>query len=506
MIATPTTADKAPSLDNALDELRSFIATSAQAGASFHDFELGLWRRLLRLGRQATHTFLASLGSGDLGENLALPDGQGLRRLDQTHDRDFTCIFGTFTLSRTCYGSREGQKINFVPLDSRLALPAGKFSYLLQDWDLLLATEHPFAKVADVLERILGLTQHTDSLQRLCRAAGVDVEPFRAALPAPPAAEEGAIVVQSGDGKGVPTRRPADAPPIRDHDHKRGPKPDRKKKAIVGTVYTIAPLVRTAEQVVETLFRQPGQPGPEQDRPRPCHKRVCARLNEYTDEQGQPREGLADVFVWMSQQLRLRNPNRDREVVHLFDGEETLWQVRELCQPTWKSTGILDLLHVTPRLWQVARLFHPADSPEALALVRDRVLRVLRGQVDAVVRGLRQMGTRHRLKGSKAKELKTICAYLEKNRARMRYDEYLKKGYPIASGAIEGACRHYVKDRMERTGMSWVKPGAQAMLELRSTALNGDWDDFMTFRIDQETARLHPHRHAFADVSWPMAV
>ena len=154
----------------------------------------------------------------------------------------------------------------------------------------------------------------------------------------------------------------------------------------------------------------------------------------------------------------------------------------------------------------MARLFHPADSPEALALVRDRVLRVLRGQVDAVVRGLRQMGTRHRLKGSKAKELKTICAYLEKNRARMRYDEYLKKGYPIASGAIEGACRHYVKDRMERTGMSWVKPGAQAMLELRSTALNGDWDDFMTFRIDQETARLHPHRHAFADVSWPMAV
>ncbi len=86
------------------------------------------------------------------------------------------------------------------------------------------------------------------------------------------------------------------------------------------------------------------------------------------------------------------------------------------------------------------------------------------------------------------------------------YDEYLRKGYPIASGVIEGACRHYVKDRMERTGMSWVKPEAQAMLELRSTALNGDWDQFFTFRIEQETQRLHPHRGLLEAVSWPMAV
>src|SRR5207247_1953663 len=106
----------------------------------------------------------------------------------------------------------------------------------------------------------------------------------------------------------------------------------------------------------------------------------------------------------------------------------------------------------------------------------------------------------------KAKELATICNYLEKNAERMRYDEYLAKGYPIASGAIEGACRHYVKDRMERTGMSWVKAGAQAMLELRSTALNGDWDEFVTFRIEQETQLLYPHRDILDEVSWPMAV
>ena len=42
----------------------------------------------------------------------------------------------------------------------------------------------------------------------------------------------------------------------------------------------------------------------------------------------------------------------------------------------------------------------------------------------------------------------------------MRYDTYLARGYPIASGVIEGACRNVVKDRLERTGMNWTIPAA----------------------------------------------
>jgi hypothetical protein len=505
MMAQTAAADKSESLTSALDDLRAFVLAQASAGATFHDFEHGLWQRLLRLGRQAVGLFLDACGTGDLGQTFTLPDGQELRRLGQTHDRELTSVFGTFTLERTCYGSRAGQKIDFVPLDNRLALPAAKFSYLLQDWDLLLSTEHPFAKGADVLERILGLTQYVDSLEHLSREAAQHVEPFRQSLPAPAAAEEGAVVVQSADGKGIPMRRPADAPRVRDHDRKRGPKKDRKRKAIVGTVYTVERYVRSPEQVLEALFRAPDQPRPDGARPRPCHKRVCARLYDYTDAQGVPHDGLVEVFWWMTAQLRDRNPGQGKEVVNLFDGEEQLWEAQAAFHAGRAAVGILDLLHVTPRLWQAARLFHAADSDAALEMVRARALRVLRGEVGSVVRGLRRMGSQHGLKGAQAKELATICGYLEKNRERMRYHEYLAKGYPIASGVIEGACRHYVKDRMERTGMSWVKRGAQAMLELRSTALNGDWDEFMAFRVEREAERLYPHRHTLEAVSWPMA-
>jgi hypothetical protein len=83
---------------------------------------------------------------------------------------------------------------------------------------------------------------------------------------------------------------------------------------------------------------------------------------------------------------------------------------------------------------------------------------------------------------------------LEKNQERMRYDAYLAAGYPIASGVIEGACRHLVKDRMERAGMHWTIPGAQAMLEVRSVYLSGQWQEFQAYRIEAETQRLYPHR------------
>jgi hypothetical protein len=128
MMAQTATADKSASLSSVLIDLQVFVLASAQTGATFHDFEHELWQRLLCVGRNAVGLFLDAQGTGDLGETFTLPEGQQLRRLEQTHDRELTSVFGSFTLQRTCYGSREGQAIPFVPLDNRLALPQGKFS------------------------------------------------------------------------------------------------------------------------------------------------------------------------------------------------------------------------------------------------------------------------------------------------------------------------------------------------------------------------------------------
>jgi hypothetical protein len=83
----------------------------------------------------------------------------------------------------------------------------------------------------------------------------------------------------------------------------------------------------------------------------------------------------------------------------------------------------------------------------------------------------------------------------------MHYGRYLRAGYPIATGVIEGACRHVIKDRMERAGMRWKIPGAEAMLELRTIDTNDDWDAFQTYRIDAENKRLYPHSEILASAA-----
>ena len=73
----------------------------------------------------------------------------------------------------------------------------------------------------------------------------------------------------------------------------------------------------------------------------------------------------------------------------------------------------------------------------------------------------------------------------------MKYDEYLAKGYPVGSGVIEGACRSFVKDRMELAGMRWSEAGAEAMLELRSIKVNNKWDDFWKYFTAKEKGKLY---------------
>lgn len=499
MFAHDPSADN-PSLHDLADQLLAYVRAAAAQGTPVHEAERALWQRLLALGRAALGHFFALLGSGDQGDTVTLPDGRTCERLPELHRRRYVSLFGEFHLQRTAYGSREGQKIDFVPLDNRLQLPASPFSYVLQDWDQALCAEQAFSQAGSTVARMLNLKQSVDSLEAMNAQMAEHVTAFREDRPRPDPGTEGEILVTSADGKGIVMRRPADAPAAAAHRSK-GDKASQKRMATVGTAYTVDRYVRTPAEVVAALFRDGPEPAP---RPQPAHKRVWASLPQ-EDEAGQVRASPDVVYDWLLNEVAERNPGLAKEMVHLGDGQEVLWQARGARLPARNMTDILDLLHVTPRLWQAAHVFYPEGSPEAEAFARERILRVLQGQVTAVVRGLREMGTKRGLSGAKKKTLAKACAYLWANRGRMRYDEYLAKGYPIASGVIEGACRHLVKDRMERAGMHWTPAGAQAMLDVRSTYVNGDWEEYQAYRIARETNRLYPHRHLVEGPQYCMA-
>jgi hypothetical protein len=426
---------------------------------------------------------------------------QVLPRLDASRSRPYLSIFGEVAIQRTCYGP---DRVEVAPLDARLHLPRRQYSYLLQKWLGAFVIDDAHAEAVQKLQTILGLSISVKASEDLNREQASDVEPFQDSLPVPEPSEEGPIVVVSADCKGVPLVRSALAgveeestqeDTTRSSPHHRrgkGEKANTKRMAAVGAVYTIEPFVRTTDEVIDELQRTKAATR----RPAPQHKRLRADL----------LLGKVSLFLWLADELCRRNPSGAKPVVFLSDGERALHDRQGEYLPEG-VTCILDLLHVLERLWKVAWCLFEEGTQKAQAeqWVEDRLRMLLDGKVGYVIGGLRQTLTKRKLKGSRRKTMREVIGYFDGNRSRMRYDEYLAAGYPIGSGVIEGACRHLVKDRMERAGLHWTPAVAQAMLDLRSTYVNGDWEAYQAYRIRRETQRLYPHRHLVEGPQFCMA-
>src|SRR3954466_13049576 len=455
-----------------------------------HQVEETLFRNLLGIGRALLQAFVEMAGTGDVGPTLTVageapsaPD-QELPRLDRPHTRPYLSIFGEIPIARTCYG-HDG--VEAAPLDARLHLPQRRYSYLLQQWLGSFVVDDAHAEAVRELGTILGLEITVRASEDLNREQASDVVVFQDRLPVPDAAEEGPLLVVTADCKGVPLVRKAlppekatDAPSPAPAKPRRGKgeKANKKKMAAVGAVYTIEPFVRTADDVIDEVMRK--EAGAR--RPRPQNKRVRAEL----------LVGKVALFLWLADEVIRRNPRGRKPVIFLSDGEQALHDRQGEYLPEG-TICILDLFHVLERLWKVAWCLFEEKSQKRAAhqWVEERLKRLLEGKVDSVIRGLRYQATQHGLKGQKRKTVRDAADYFERNRARMKYDAYLAAGYPIGSGVVEGACRHLVKDRLERTGMRWLPSGAQAMLDLRATYLNGEWEDFWIFHVVQEDERLY---------------
>jgi hypothetical protein len=497
---------KSQALLDELAETLAFVQHAFQAGSTAHEVESGLWQRMLKLGRSIYQAWLDLLGDGDAGERIVLADGRAVRRLVDLHRREIRNVFGLFELKRAVYGTREGQKIDAVPLDERLQLPQGKNSYLLQDWDQELVVDMPFETVSTTVARMLGFTQSVHTLERDQREMATAVADFWAAQPAPPLQQEGEILVCTADGKGVAMRGGAKAPNGVEPPSTGEKRAGTKKMALVGATYTVDPFMRTPDEVLEALFQDTAVGEPPPSRPRPCFKYVRAALQRDAMDATAPQ--VQTIFAWIAAQVAQRNPNGMSPVVLLMDGQESLWQAgwRYLPETLAEVTEILDLLHALGYLWEAAHLFHPNGSDAARAFVKEQARRILHGEVAAVIHSLRWLGTHHQLKGKRRDTLERVCGYFHNNVHRMAYDVYLEHGFPIASGVIEGACRCVVKDRMERSGMRWILAGARAMLDMRCIYLSGLWEEFSAFRIQRESRRLYSGYAANdPDFSTPLA-
>lgn len=469
------------------DGLLALVA--AAQGQRIDRVEGGLFTGLLDLGLTLVRLFVTTQGTGDAGPTLATATGTW-KRLEDLHSRRYVSVFGELTIERTVYGTREKQKIQAAPLDAQLGLPDGDFSYLLQGWLQERCLDTDYAGSIQGLAAILRVNPSVRSVEHMTRQMAADVPAFQAQQPLPPAAEQAELLVATADHKGVPMVR-RDRPTAEPDEESE--RPGVKRAACAGAVYTTAPFVRTADDVLDEVRRKERAA----ERPPPQGKVVWAEMAQEVD--GEAASGRAVVLANICAELDRRDPTQTQSAIVLCDGERALWTTftAMLTRP-W--VGILDLWHALTYLWRAAKVFHGGQR-EQEQFVTARLRMLLEGQVGGVIKGLKQMGTQQGLTGEKKRTLAKVVGYLERNRDHMQYDQYLQAGYPIGSGVIEGACRHVIKDRMERAGMLWTLDGASALLRLRVVHTNGHWDAYQEYRIAQEQQTLYG-----ADAPFAMAV
>jgi hypothetical protein len=490
--------EECPDLHVEVDGLQQWICQAAQEGSAAHEVERELFDKMLALGRTLFQGFLKLVGPGDFGASVTLDDGRVVQRSAKEHSRRLLTVFGEFLMPRWVYAQRDKTKLEFVPTDQRLQLPASEVSYLLQEWDQLLGIEHAFGKVREVIETILRLKQSVDTLEHTNQQMAAAAPVFRDEQGPADASKEGELLIVTEDNKGIPMVRPVEEKPAGAHRTK-GEKANKKQMACIGCVYSVDRHSRTPEELVATLFRDPDRP--KTPPPQAQNKRYWAELSRMLDDKEVRGQDL--VFQQLAAEIEARR-QPGQWLIHLCDGQASLETDRRAYLPEdVRTLDILDLMHVLPRVWEAAHVFHKEASAEAPAFVRHHLTRILHGEAGTVIANWRRKATCQRLPSAKKKTLRTICDFLAKNKHRMRYDEYLRLGCPVATGVIEGACRHVIKDRMERAGMRWKVPGAQAMLNLRTIHSNGDWTAFQDFRITLENEWLYPNTKAYEAREWP---
>ncbi len=175
--------NKRVDLPSCFSELDTVVRSAARDGLPAHALERGWWQRFLQLGYHLQGQYFALASADDPGETVMLADGREGRRLPERHPRPYQSIVGAFERERVVYGTREGQCIEWVPVDARLDLPVGKLSYWLQDWDQALAVENPYGQVNAVRGRILGLEPSVASLEAMPRNLAGAVDGYRATQP-----------------------------------------------------------------------------------------------------------------------------------------------------------------------------------------------------------------------------------------------------------------------------------------------------------------------------------
>ena len=483
-----------------VDDLIAKLTSPESMGATITDIERLLAKEGTAFIRGLFQSYVDARCAAE--QPVAVVGADGIARPHvRTSTRTVETPFGEISVTRKLY--RAVGVVAIAPLDAALGLPEEKYTLEVRRIVAEESAKSSFDEVVELIDKRTGASVPKRQVEELSVRSAQDFDEFYVARLREVEATEDLLVL-SFDGKGVAmrhddlreaTRKAAAAAPRALHSRlAKGEKPNRKRMAQVAAIYSLPPWRRTVADVLHGLHDPKER---DAKRPRPINKRVWASI-----EHG-AQQVIDDAFA---EGLR-RDPEHKRRWVVLVDGQPD--QIKRV-QRAARKAGVeitiqLDIVHVLEYLWRAAYAFHPESSPEAEQWVEDRLLALLGGRsAGDIAKSLRGMIVRHDLDAKAAKPVVKCASYLLKNTRWLHYDRAIADGLPIATGVIEGACRHLVQDRMGRTGARWSLGGAEAVLRLRALRASGDFDDYWQFHLAKEHERTHSSRYADNEVPNPL--
>jgi hypothetical protein len=483
---------------NIRDTVEKLIADAkrGELGKEMEEVEISVLRVIHKVGLDAQELAVLSRGTGDVGPKLRSVEGilrrQGLRTID------YLSIFGPLEISRIYYWEKDCK--GACPLDAQLNLPADGQSRLLSQWLYSDTADMPYDKAIASLKNKFDLPINKLTVEQGLASQAAAFNAFRADA-RPPPEKVGEFLAVTADCKGVrmvPKERP-EVDANKEPDQKRD---GLRKMAVVDCIFGFDGHVRTPERMTQNtldgLFRTKGVSDND------CDDRVDEKEGDIkwsiAPQFSASMDGKEAAFERLAQAVKRRDPRGTLKLVVLLDGEKAL---RGRLDEAFARHGlgnrieaeILDIIHVLEYLCKIAAAwfgFSAKRIKEKRRWLETHILHLFQGKVDAVIKSLERSLKSRYADGSRHLIAKTIT-YFASHKDMMRYDLYLAKGFPIATGIIEGACGSLVKDRMDIAGARWTSKGAQAMLNMRAIKRNGDWQAFWRFQAKAEHKRLYGH-------------
>ncbi|MFD5126908.1 ISKra4 family transposase [Streptomyces olindensis] len=474
--------------------LQGDLADPATARLAHHEVEELIeerGRELLRLLFQG-HLDLRARREREQPRTTAVVTGaDGLVRphRETGHHRELACVFGTVTVER-CAWRQKG--LPSVHPTHRASLPAGRHSHGLRRLAVAEAVRGSYDQAKASIERRCGKVLGKRQAEHLVTEAARDIDDFyQHQIPLP--ATAGTLLVLQFDGKGIVMRPEALRPStLKAHRAARramrtrlapGEKPHRKRMATLACVFDADPAHRRPHDIIA-----PPDGRSRERTPRPGPKASAKWLTGSVVHP--PEHTIAAAF----DQAEARDPHHLRPWVVLVDGARHQLDLihAEAGRRRIRVHVLLDIVHVSEYLWTAAHAFHPPGTADADAWVANHLITILHGQAVRVAAEITEQAGRARLRGAKREAADACVGYLTGHLDQLGYDTALAAGWPIATGAIEGACRHLIGDRLDITGARWGLAGAEAVLKLRALNDNGDFNAYWTFHLAREHERLYP--------------